>query len=177
MQTIMEPTKYLAALMLLVCSLLFASFSQAAGDGAEKVTEPRPLGLDLMVIPIEETGKAKNTTNANAGVQQRNPFAVTDKLTRQIERPATPTSSGPVFTPQEQSGAIPKMRLRGHLQGADGEVVALLEIEGGDVHIVREGDTVGLHGFGFDSVIRVKKINRLHVVIESGSLGQLIIVH
>lgn len=175
-QTVKEPTKYLAALMLLVCSLLFAAFSQAAGDGGAGGTEPRPLGLELMVIPVPETGKAKQASNASAGEPQRNPFAVTDKLTRLTERPATPVSSGPAFTPLGQSVAIPKLRLRGHLRGADGKVVALLEIGGGAVHIVREGDTVGLHEFGFDSVIRIKEISRLHLVIEAGSLGQLIIV-
>jgi hypothetical protein len=81
------------------------------------------------------------------------------------------------FTPvKQQSGKMPKMRLRGHLQGRDGEVVALLELVGGDVYIVREGDTVGLHDFGIDSVIRVQKISRLHLVVESGSLKQNIIV-
>lgn len=80
------------------------------------------------------------------------------------------------FTPVKQPEKMPKMRLRGHLQGQNGEVVALLELVGGDVYIVREGDTVGLHDFGIDSVVRVQKISRLHLVVESGSLNQKIIV-
>lgn len=68
------------------------------------------------------------------------------------------------------------MRLRGLLHGADGDMVALLQIGDDQVHIVREGDTVGLHEIGIDSVIRVKQISRLHLVIESGSLDHLIIV-
>lgn len=41
---------------------------------------------------------------------------------------------------------------------------------------MREGDTVGLHDFGIDSVIRVQKISRLHLVVEAGQLNQMIIV-
>ncbi len=203
MQPVHKRKKRLAARMLSVFFLFFASFPQAAGDGVATAAEPAPpgarpkggierkrsatspappsapvpLGAQIKVVPLKGQGKAKNNTGANTGAQQRDPFSVTNKLMRQTERPTIPTSSGPAFTPLEQSGVMPKMHLRGHLKGADGRNVALLEIEGGGVHIVREKDTVGLQELGIDSAIRIKKIGRLHVIVEAGSLGRLIIVH
>jgi hypothetical protein len=108
----------------------------------------------------------------------RNPFAPSARLLTLKDQPSAAASlvAESEFTPVKQAEKMPKMRLRGHLQGRDGEVLALLELVGGDVYIVREGDTVGLHDFGIDSVIRVQKISRLHLVVESGSLNQKIIV-
>ena len=62
------------------------------------------------------------------------------------------------------------------VQDANGGIAALLEVENGGIHIVREGDTVGLYEMGINSVIRVRKINRLNMVVEAGELGQVIIV-
>lgn len=108
----------------------------------------------------------------------RNPFAPSARMLLLKDQPiaAASMAAESEFTPVKQPEKMPKMRLRGHLQGQNGEVVALLELVGGDVYIVREGDTVGLHDFGIDSVVRVQKISRLHLVVESGSLNQKIIV-
>jgi len=108
----------------------------------------------------------------------RNPFAPSARMLLLKDQPTAAASMAAEseFTPVKQPEKMPKMRLRGHLQGQNGEVVALLELVGGDVYIVREGDTVGLHDFGIDSVVRVQKISRLHLVVESGSLNQKIIV-
>ena len=127
---------------------------------------------------IQEYNPVQNTGDEPpVGEIRRDPFSATGKIMNQKIKPAlkrTLTDLG--FDPQHQPDAIPRMRLKGQIQGAEGEVVALLEIEDGHVYIVREGDTVGLHEFGYNAVIRVQKIDRLHLVIESGSLGQLIIV-
>lgn len=124
------------------------------------------------VIDKAKPESAKVTPPTERAKEKRNPFSVTD-LIRPKKKTAAPASN---FKTMETPQQMPAMRLRGHLQGSEGEIVALLEIEGGAVHIVREGDTIGLHEFGYDSVIRVKKIDRLHLVVESGSLGQLIVV-
>lgn len=164
------------AARLFFCFLLFASGAQAAANEARPAGEPVPLGAQLKVVPLKETAKAKRS--GDAGSEARDPFSWSRKLMGQAERPAAPGRFGTDFTPLEpQSGGLPKMHLRGHVQGADGRSVALLEIEGGGVHMVREKDTVGLHDLGFDSAIRIKKITRLQVTVEAGSLGRLIIVH
>lgn len=106
----------------------------------------------------------------------RNPFVDSMQIEVEARNPETIQRGGAVFTPARTNKDVPQMRLRGHLE-IEGKSVALLEI--GDkqvVHIVREGDTVGLQEFGSDMVLRISKIDRLQVVVESGALGQQIIV-
>jgi len=109
--------------------------------------------------------------------QGRDPFALTNKQMAHAEKPPSFGASGSDWTPMELSGKMPKMRLRGHIKEAGGKIAALLEIDGSGVYIVREKDTVGLQELGFDSALRIKKITRLHVLVEAGSLGRTIIVH
>ena len=100
--------------------------------------------------------------------KRRNPFALTDRLIRAA-------NNGDFSLMQKNSDEIPPMYLRGLIKGDDGDIVALLEIEKA-IHIVRAGDTVGLNDLGINTVIRIKKINRLNVIVETGTMGQLIIV-
>lgn len=122
------------------------------------------------------TAPGKETLEKQAEKERRDPFAATPKLTREKKIETSRKEGHPMFVPGNGPANMPKLRLRGHLQGRDNKVVALLEIQGGGVYIVREGDTIGLHEFGYNSVIQIKKISRLHLVVESGQLGQLIIV-
>ncbi len=140
----------------------------AAGKTAEVVfLEPQPLTEVDIASSSGEPGKEK----------KRNPFATTEYLEqKKLIPPEPPKPKKQPFLVADTPTKLPKMKLKGHLQGADNKTLALLEIEGGEVHLVREGDTVGLHDLGFPGVIRIKKIDRLHLVIESGSYGQLIIV-
>ncbi len=103
---------------------------------------------------------------------KRDPFSPTSR----ILQAASDGGGGVVFQPLQQKTKIPRMYLRGLIEDVDGGVAAILEIEKGGVHIVREQDTIGLYEMGASSVIRVRKINRLNIVVEAGSLGQLIIV-
>jgi hypothetical protein len=188
-------TRCPAACLLLSIFLLWAAGAAAAapaagappakGGAGQKPAAPVPLGAKLKVVPAAEGGaeqKGRNAHNPAAapaagvppGTPDRNPFAATGRMTGQG---SYASRSGLDFTPSEQSGGMPKMYLRGHLQGPDGKAMALLEIEGGGVYMVREKDTVGLQELGIEQAIRIKKITRLHVVVEAGSLGRLIIVH
>ena len=78
-----------------------------------------------------------------------------------------------------QAGAsLPPLRLRGIVNGQDGARVGLLEVGSEGVYMVREGDTISLRtgGASSNAVINVVKINQLTLVIESGTLGEVIIV-
>jgi hypothetical protein len=155
--------------------LLFLSYLPQVALAEEIVIEPQP----LMLEQIRETTsniilKASEVISMDI-LQQRDPFSETPELIQEKFKP-TIRKKKQVFTPQTETTKLPKMFLRGHLTGPGGEVVALLQIDDGEVHIVREDDTIGLHDFGVDTVLRIKKISRLHLVVESGSLGQLIIV-
>ncbi|MEM7405574.1 MAG: hypothetical protein AAF458_09800 [Pseudomonadota bacterium] len=114
--------------------------------------------------------------NPGPGYQdgERDPFAPTSRL---ID--ANTNRQGVDFQPGRSSAealALPRMRLRGLVTENSGAIAALLEIENAGIHIVREGDTVGLYEARSSSVIRVRQINRLNVIVEVGTLGQTLIV-
>lgn len=158
---------------ILLAALALAGLAAGSVRGEEVVIQPQP--LDIADLPQIAVAAGQSSTSA-----QRSPFAASTKLAQLALQPKSEMQqrpSDPSFTPQQNvAQKLPEMRLRGHLHGRDGEMVALLQIGTGEVHIVREGDTVGLYESGIDSVVRVKQIGRLHLVIESGSLEHLIIV-
>ncbi|MDZ7753593.1 MAG: hypothetical protein U5S82_18600 [Gammaproteobacteria bacterium] len=105
---------------------------------------------------------------------RRNPFAPTSLILAAIERRGG-SAANLALQPARQAIAIPRMHLRGLVNDGT-DLAALLEIENAGIYIVREGDTVGLYEMGSNAVIRVREINRLNLVVEAGSLGQLFIV-
>lgn len=72
------------------------------------------------------------------------------------------------------SKGLPKMKMCGYLKGEDDEALAMLSIDGGSVHIVREGDTVGLQELGKSTVIRIVSISRSYIEVQSGTLEQTV---
>lgn len=101
----------------------------------------------------------------------RNPFAPTRRILERRDR----GGGGVGFTRADGDFKFPKMKLRGMVSG-DAELVALLEIDGEGIHVVREGDTIGLYESDDVQVLRVRRINRLNLEVEGGSLNQVIIV-
>ncbi len=97
-------------------------------------------------------------------------------LVRNKEQKNVVAGDGMVFVPSDLPGKMPKMSLRGHIRDDSNRVIALIDIEGGGLHMVTEGDTIGLQDMGYDTFIRIKKIGRRHLVVESGALGKLFIV-
>lgn len=103
----------------------------------------------------------------------RDPFAMTPELANAGAAPQTHLR----FTPAPALDVkLPRMSLKGMIRGQEGDVAALLDIAGNGVHMVRVNDTISLHGIGRDVVVQVKAIDHLSLVIEVGSLGQVIIV-
>ncbi len=129
-------------------------------------------------VAVDSSGVASpEETPAGVAPPVHDPFAVSQTL----QAYASPQSMvrGTVqrfLSGGTQPPAVPKMRMLAYLRGSTGEAVALLEVENGQVHVVREGDAVGLHEFGSGSVVSIKRIGRLHLVVEVGTLGQVIIV-
>lgn len=69
---------------------------------------------------------------------------------------------------------IPKMRLRGFVTPEDGqEQLALLEISGSGVFMVREGDEINIDPSKPANAIRISEISRLSITIETGTLGRI----
>lgn len=55
--------------------------------------------------------------------------------------------------------ALPKMKLKGLIRKPQGEVLALLDIAGIGIHIVRKGDTVSLGSSGTIKIITIKDLS------------------
>ncbi len=103
----------------------------------------------------------------------RDPFATT----RLMEQTATRgQKSGPDFTPLPAASATPDLKLRGIVSGADGARLALLDVSGRDVYLVREGDTISLYGAERNTVIKVLEMNHLTLTVTVGTLGEMVIV-
>lgn len=77
-------------------------------------------------------------------------------------------------TPDDVDINIPEMRLRGFItpEGAQ-EELALLEITGSGVYMVREGDEINIDPRQPANAIRISEISRLSITIETGTLGRI----
>ncbi|MCQ8103314.1 hypothetical protein NP590_04275 [Methylomonas sp. SURF-2] len=76
------------------------------------------------------------------------------------------------FFPSQAGGKIPEMKLRG-LLSQNGEFLALLEIKGFGTFMVREGDEFTVDPAQPKNAIRIDKITRLSVTVETGMLGSI----
>ncbi|MDR1728120.1 MAG: hypothetical protein LBT74_09415 [Acidobacteriota bacterium] len=175
------------AVRLLVCAwaattapAVSAQASQAGGGVGAAVEEGQRRRDDAMRRALDVDADTASEDEGGAGGRGASRRPAPREEARPLRDPFSPV--GAFDDAEFRAGGmqraqdIPKMRLRGHLKVRGGETIALLEIVGGGVHIVREGDTVGLYDLGLDSVIRIRKIDKLHLVVESGSLGKTIIV-
>ncbi len=166
----------------------FAAAKSADIAGDDKTAAPAVKGSGTgkgsadkqLLFSHDPDGMSENVVVSPAAPSnevERNPFEPTSELVQVQASP--PSVTGTRFVPRQQAAPaqqLPKMWLRGHLQDAREEIIALLEVEDAGVYIVREGDNVGLHALGVDSVLRVVQIDRLQVVVETGSLGKMVII-
>ncbi|MBS3965069.1 MAG: hypothetical protein KGZ80_11375 [Methylomonas sp.] len=77
------------------------------------------------------------------------------------------------FVPSPESADVPKMKLRGLLSKHPGDFIALLEITGVGTFMVREGDEFNIDPSRPKSAIRISKITRLSITVETGWLGSI----
>lgn len=76
------------------------------------------------------------------------------------------------FIPSNENAKIPTMKLRGLMQNLD-EFIALLEVQGIGIFMVREGDEFNIDPSQPKNAIRISKITRLSVTVETGRLGSI----
>ncbi len=78
------------------------------------------------------------------------------------------------FNPNEVVAEdIPDMRLRGFVSDENEKMLALLEVVGRGVYMVREGDEVNINPRGPTEAIRITSITRLGVTVETGTIGKI----
>jgi hypothetical protein len=76
------------------------------------------------------------------------------------------------FIPSLQGNKIPQMKLKGFID-KDDEPLALLEIQGKGTFMVREGDEINIDPSNPRQAIRISKITRLSITVETGTLGSI----
>lgn len=69
--------------------------------------------------------------------------------------------------------AVPKMRLIGFVNQDNNDPIALLGVAGSRTFLVREGDEININPAQPLSVIRITKINRQSITVETGRLGSI----
>lgn len=83
-------------------------------------------------------------------------------------------SSVGTFNPNGAIAAdIPDMRLRGFVADDTEKMLALLEVVGRGVFMVREGDEININPRRPSEAIRITSITRLGVTVETGTIGKI----
>ncbi|WP_349432624.1 hypothetical protein Q9L42_008495 [Methylomarinum sp. Ch1-1] len=77
------------------------------------------------------------------------------------------------FVPSLEAERIPQMKLRGLINPDDKEFIALLEVKGVGTFMVREGDEFNIDPSQPKNAVRIGKITRLSVTVETGMLGSI----
>jgi len=111
----------------------------------------------------------------------RDPFSMTKSLAKLTEPEISVAQDTPYagvdFKNSEFSMTLPKLTLKGVVFKKNiEEPLALLDIGGHGVHMVRIGDEIGFNPASPKQVLKIKKISRLNVIVEVGTLGDLIVV-
>ena len=129
----------------------------------------------LLITPLASFSIGQNT----------NPALNQFPLPQEIRDPFTPSSlmfdvvgkqsggAGAYGFMRSPNTAVPKMRLRGFVTQDEEDPIALLEVAGSRTFIVREGDEINIDPSQPMSVIRITKITRLSITVETGRLGSI----
>ena len=108
----------------------------------------------------------------------RDPFSPTEQILSSMVSPNT-ADSGSTFVSSGVLTRLPPLKLRGIVKPGDqGTVVALLEVGGGSkqIHMVKTGDEIAFDPNDPSLVFKIREIDRLSVIVEVGTLGDVIIV-
>jgi hypothetical protein len=111
-------------------------------------------------------------------VINRNPFAPTEKILASMVSTYT-DNGGSAFVSSGALTKLPPLKLRGVVKpDDDNSVVALLEVGGSgkQIHMVKIGDEIAFDRNDPSLVFKIRAIDRLSVIVEVGTLGDVIIV-
>jgi len=127
-----------------------------------------PRSADHPAPPPEPRAVANTPAPVPISQVRSDPFRVSYYMQLKALQQA---QGGPQLMPS-QNPQIPSLFLRGIVSGG----WALLEIQGSGVFLVREGDTVSLTRQGQNTVMKIEKVDRLSLLVRTGSLQEMIVV-
>ena len=114
-------------------------------------------------------------TQANETIVMRDPFSEPQTV-QQAEGEGTDLLSafGSGFRRTPDSVKVPQLLFKGFVdRGPSQPPMALLQIAGKRVHMVKEGDEINIDPANPRHAIRITKISRLSITVEAGTLGQM----
>lgn len=157
----------------------------AAGAGAQTAAEPGS-GAGATPPASPKATLAQTLSERNAMLEQRiaelEGAAATD-----AEEPARdpftplpafntrPTGPGTAFIANPTLMRAPELELKGIVNRED-EVTALLRIGPSRVYMVRAGDQISFDPTRPSEAIKIREISRLSVIVEIGSIGNVVVV-
>jgi len=132
--------------------------------------------LPLLFLAPQVSFSAGQTTNSVFTQPQpqaiRDPFTPSPLMFEVVGKQSVGAIGGYGFM-RSPNEAVPKMRLRGFVTQDEEDPIALLEVAGSRTFIVREGDEINIDPSQPMSVIRITKITRLSITVETGRLGSI----
>lgn len=138
-------------------------------------TNPLKLTMMLFLLPLGGI-YANDESDEQSAMFIRDPFSPSRLMYEQAGALSNIDADVFGFRPAPENAAIqlPKMRLKGFItpEGSK-EELALLEITGSGVFMVREGDEINIDPRQPANAIRISEISRLSVTIETGTLGRI----
>ncbi len=190
-------------LIVFLCSFFQSSFvySVDIGDAKDQVfnllniiEERNEILKKRMFIDTEDTLSNSKPINSTKDVASsdtnslaflngiRDPFSATKKIIDTSNDGASldggdAAYSGYDFKSPGLAVKLPKLSLKGVVyKQSESDPLALLDVAGHGVYMVRLEDEIGFNSSDPSQVIKIKKINRLNIIVEVGSLGDLIVV-
>ena len=134
----------------------------------------RYLFIVLLMSPLAAAANGEREGENDTFI--RDPFSPSRLMYEQAGAMSSDESDIYGFRPSTENADIevPKMRLRGFItpEGTQ-EQLALLEIEGSGVYMVREGDEINIDPRRPANAVRISEISRLSITIETGTLGRI----
>ncbi|MFT6351832.1 hypothetical protein [Neptuniibacter pectenicola] len=118
-----------------------------------------------------------NTVHAAEVLVMRDPFSAPQTLQNTDEAGGVNgllNAFGRGFRSTPDDVKVPALLFKGYVdRGANLPPMALIQIAGSRVHMVKEGDEINIDPTNPRHAIRITKISRLSLTIEAGTLGQM----
>ena len=139
------------------------------------------LVLPFMAIHVTaaEMNTPRNYSNINfthnqpQRLQLRDPFSISPLMYEVMGSQNSLNNSAYGFIPNLGNTKVPEMKLRAYISKGDEPPLAFLEIKGSGNYMVREGDEINIDPANPRQAIRISKITRHSITVETGTLGSI----
>lgn len=127
--------------------------------------------LSIEAVEFSDNTSSENKSFYPATQYIRDPFTPSQLMYEVVGSQTDINNSAYGFVPSAQGLQIPDMKLKGFIDKDEDNPLALLEVEGSGTYMVREGDEINIDPSKPRQAIRISKISRLSVTVETGTLG------